>query len=205
MKTADIDTIVWLIVAVLFVVAKGWNKLRQQANKDTSKPKPPSVDPRSQSGKSMGPPRTTVVRTRRMKVPTPRMNQSAQRIPSRTTTPPVGSPTARGNWKVDPEQIRRFIEQLSGEPQATAPPPVAPPPIQEAPAPPPAPVPTTALTATMPTMAEVLARPSTPSRAAQWTEALRDRQNIRNIIISAEIIGLPKALRQSESILAEVS
>jgi len=140
-----------------------------------------------------------------MKVPTPRMNQSAQRIPSRTTTPPVGSPTARGNWKVDPEQIRRFIEQLSGEPQATAPPPVAPPPIQEAPAPPPAPVPTTALTATMPTMAEVLARPSTPSRAAQWTEALRDRQNIRNIIISAEIIGLPKALRQSESILAEVS
>ncbi|HUI05875.1 MAG TPA: hypothetical protein VL486_02600 [Verrucomicrobiae bacterium] len=27
-----------------------------------------------------------------------------------------------------------------------------------------------------------------------WTEALRDRQNIRNIIISYEIIGPPKSL-----------
>jgi hypothetical protein len=46
---------------------------------------------------------------------------------------------------------------------------------------------------TKPVMAEAPA-PSPPSRASQWAEALRDRQNIRNIIISAEIIGPPKAM-----------
>jgi hypothetical protein len=35
--------------------------------------------------------------------------------------------------------------------------------------------------------------PAQTSRASQWMEALRDRNNIRNIIISAEIIGPPKA------------
>ena len=31
------------------------------------------------------------------------------------------------------------------------------------------------------------------SRTSQWMEALRDRNNIRNIVIAAEIIGPPKA------------
>jgi hypothetical protein len=35
--------------------------------------------------------------------------------------------------------------------------------------------------------------PAQTSRALQWMEALRDRNNVRNIIISAEIIGPPKA------------
>jgi hypothetical protein len=35
--------------------------------------------------------------------------------------------------------------------------------------------------------------PAQSSRASQWTEALRDRQNIRNIIVAYEIIGPPRA------------
>jgi hypothetical protein len=30
------------------------------------------------------------------------------------------------------------------------------------------------------------------ARSAQWVAALRDKRNLRNIIISAEIIGRPK-------------
>ena len=37
--------------------------------------------------------------------------------------------------------------------------------------------------------------PAKPSRKNPWAEALRDRQNIRNIIISAEIIGPPKSMK----------
>ena len=38
----------------------------------------------------------------------------------------------------------------------------------------------------------VTAQPAQPSRSSQWAAALRDRQNMRNIIISAEIIGPPR-------------
>ena len=34
--------------------------------------------------------------------------------------------------------------------------------------------------------------PVQPSRSSHWAAALRDRQNIRNIILSAEIIGPPR-------------
>lgn len=37
--------------------------------------------------------------------------------------------------------------------------------------------------------------PPAPSRASQWAVALRDRSNIRNVIIANEIIGPPVALR----------
>ncbi len=43
------------------------------------------------------------------------------------------------------------------------------------------------------------ARPSEkqakPTRASRWTEALKDRSNLRNIIIAKEIIGRPIGLR----------
>jgi hypothetical protein len=42
------------------------------------------------------------------------------------------------------------------------------------------------------TFADVPA-PAQSSRASQWTDALRDRQNIRNIIVAYEIIGPPRA------------
>ncbi len=38
-------------------------------------------------------------------------------------------------------------------------------------------------------------RAATRSRADRWTEALRDRANLRNIILAKEIIGPPKALQ----------
>jgi hypothetical protein len=120
--------------------------------------------------------------------PVPRTVQPAQRPTPRTAARPVGSPAPREGWRIDPEQIRRFVEQLSGQPQATPQPPVAPPPIHEAPAPAPMPEPVATAAETKPTI------PVTTSRASQWAEALRDRQNIRNIIISAEIIGPPKAV-----------
>lgn len=38
--------------------------------------------------------------------------------------------------------------------------------------------------------------PVPPSRSNQWATALRDRQNIRNVIIANEIIGRPVSLRE---------
>ena len=36
--------------------------------------------------------------------------------------------------------------------------------------------------------------PEPPRRSSPWVVALRDRQNLRNIIISAELIGPPRGL-----------
>ena len=76
------------------------------------------------------------------------------------------------------EQLQR---KLQPQPVARAAPPPTPPPAPKPEAPPPA-----------PKAEPPLAAAVSPSRASAWTEALRDKQNIRNIIISAEIIGPPK-------------
>jgi hypothetical protein len=98
---------------------------------------------------------------------------------------------------VDADQIRRFIEQMSGKtqpPPAPPPPPIQPPRTREveppAPLPQPEPVQDVPAATQTPVKAPV---PAQTSRASQWAEALRDRNNIRNIVIAAEIIGPPKA------------
>jgi hypothetical protein len=202
-KLADIGTLVWLIIAVMVVLAKSWSKFQKQIDEDTSESKeeaPPIAPvqrrPTMREGtRALQPQPRKLSGQPRPVAPVPRTAQPSQRPVPRTAARPVGSPAPREGWRIDPEKIRRFVEQLSGQPPSTPQPPVAPPPIHKAasPAPTPQAEPAAALPATKPAMADVPA-PSTTSRASQWAEALRDRQNIRNIIISAEIIGPPKSL-----------
>jgi len=196
-KHADIETLVWLIVAAVIVLGKGWNKLQGQIAKDTSKSK--ETPPVTPARPKLQRPRPAPVGARPVAAPMRRTVSPLQRTASRMAPAPVGSAPARDTWRVDPEQIRRFMEQLSGQARPV-PPPIARPPVQKAePAAPPPPVaeepaPTPAAAVPAPAIASRSATPA-PSRAAQWAEALRDRQNIRNIIISYEIIGPPKAFQ----------
>jgi hypothetical protein len=80
-----------------------------------------------------------------------------------------------------PTQIRAMMEQLAQPKRPTTPSPT-PPPLVDAPAP------VAAKTHTPPPT-----EPLRPSRSSQWATALRDKSNIRNIIIAAEIIGPPKS------------
>jgi hypothetical protein len=197
-RLAGVDVFVWLIIFVMVALAKGWSKLQKPIDEDSSESKDEETPPitpvqrRSTPRQGVRPLQPQRARPQAPRVvPVPRAGQPAQRTIQRTAARPVGSPAPREGWRIDPEQIRKFVEQLSGQPQST-PPPVAPPPVQKAPTPTPEPVVATEAE-TKPAMARAPAS-SPPSRASQWAEALRDRQNIRNIIISAEIIGPPKAM-----------
>ena len=86
-------------------------------------------------------------------------------------------------WRVGDNLLREFVEQVR---QVPAPPPIRlatpvpaapppPPPAPEKPAPP-------------------VVSHRAPSRASIWGTALRDKSNLRNVILSAEIIGPPKGL-----------
>lgn len=65
-------------------------------------------------------------------------------------------------------------------------------PTRPTPAPPPAPVKPAEPEPAKPVPAAAALPPPPPSRSSQWATALRDRSNVRNIIIAAEIIGPPK-------------
>jgi len=102
------------------------------------------------------------------------------RLPS-SRRPPKPLPQAR-EWKVDPEHLRQYVEKITG--RAVAVPPPLPQTVGET-APP----------------AVVSAPPAPPSgterqnqQAAQWRKALHDRQNLRRIVIGAELIGPPKGM-----------
>jgi hypothetical protein len=175
----------------MVALAKGWSSLQQQIDDDSSsESKPPPV-----AQPQMRRPRASPPRSRPATTPMTRTATSYQRPDLRTTPPSVGSPP-RGTWRVDAQQIRRFRGQLR-DPSQSTPPPIAHPPVQEVeaavPLPPPQMESTEAMAATKQTTVNAPS-PSKVSRAAQWIEALRDRQNLRNIIIAAEIIGPPKAL-----------
>jgi len=99
-------------------------------------------------------------------------------------------------------QIRELLDQVRQGAQPSAPAPGAPPPIRETTsAPPPAPaVPRPireAVSSPPPAPKPPSPSPSPiaepqPTPASVWAEALRDKQNLRRIIIAAEIIGPPK-------------
>jgi len=182
-KLANIDGVIWVIIFVVVALVKGFTKLQKPADEDTT-----DLDET---------PRVTLPGTpRRQPQPRPVVAQ-AQRAPpklQRTAAPmgprPVTGPKSEVR-RIDADQIRRFIEQLSGLPASQ--PPVVPPPIPTAapPPPPPEPEPVTDAPDTKQTIMNTPA-PVQPSRAAQWAQALRDRQNVRNIIIASEIIGAPR-------------
>jgi hypothetical protein len=89
-------------------------------------------------------------------------------------------------WRVGEEKVREYIETVR---QAAAPPPIR----QATPVPvaPPAPAPEPVKPA--PTPPPVVTHRQ-PSRASIWATALRDKENLPNVILSAEIIGPPKGL-----------
>jgi len=191
MKLADIGPLIWMIIFVVVALAKGWSKLQRPVDDDSSKteetpavarPKPPQrPQPRLQLRPAVPVPRAYSV---------PPQQRTLPRIPVR-----AGAPSMPGGRKVSSDEIRRFVEQLSGKAQAPPPPP---PPVARAPMrkaePPPAPPPEPETSEPLDKQAVAMAPVSqSPSRSSQWMEALRDRNNIRNIVIAAEIIGPPRA------------
>jgi hypothetical protein len=194
-KLANIDIVVWLIIFVMVSLAKGWSKLQKSIDDDSSKPeetpsaaqpKPPRLPPRLQPRPAAAP----MARTRGA----PLQQRTAPRTTLRT-----GTTSMSGERKVSTDDIRRFVEQLSGKAQPPAAPPPPPPPIarpavRRAEPPPPPPMPEPAAVAPVAAQTVLAApAPAQPSRSSQWMEALRDRNNIRNIVIAAEIIGPPRA------------
>lgn len=190
MKWAAADFWVWLIIVAFMAIAKGWSKFAAPSG-DDEQPQPPIDLSKPQSKR---PPRPQ---------PAPQAARPRPQVPPRTLRPMAsvprrGRPSPRidkssGAWRVDAEKIREFIEKMQ-QGAAPAVPPVAPAPTP-APPPPrkttkPAPVPAPTQTSTSDT--KPASPGAAPSRATQWAAALRDRQNIRNIIISAEIIGPPR-------------
>ena len=105
---------------------------------------------------------------------TPRPTRSVRRRPP-VQQPPQPPPPLR-EWQAAPETVRNFVQEVTRIAQPV------PPASTPAPAPAPAPRP------------PPVARPAQAraTRAAQWREALRDRNNVRNIIIGAEVLGPPK-------------
>jgi hypothetical protein len=178
MQQAGADFVVWLIIGAIFMMAKAWSKFVTSTDEDAGdEPSPP-------------PP------------PQPRPERS---FPSPRPAPPV-APKPPSSREVAPEELRRFMEQLTKPAQPAPRSPPAAPVIHRAklqrakkvPAPPP-PTPATPVAApslTPTAAATVTAKPQS-QRSAQWITALRDRQNLRNIILSAEIIGRPKGLAGS--------
>jgi hypothetical protein len=109
--------------------------------------------------------------------PSPKRSPQARREPVVQAKPFGGRQAAADRVRGSRDQTRR-----GAQPPAPAPP--APAPIREtvsaatpAPEPPPSPSP--------------IAQPQ-PTPASFWAGALRDKQNLRHIFISAEIIGPPK-------------
>jgi len=119
-----------------------------------------------------------------------------------TRREPVGQDQRFGRRKAVADQIRVLVDQIRRGAQPPARAPGAPAPIREtASAPQPAPAVSPPIRETVsgpppapkppPPSPSPIAEPQ-PTPASIWAEALRDRQNLRRIIIAAEIIGPPK-------------
>jgi hypothetical protein len=181
------EGLIWVIIVVVVALVKGLTKLAKPADEDTtdSDETPPVALPRPPRPRARPQPQPRPVAMPPRHLPPPLQRTAAPMGPR-----PVAAPVGEAR-KIDADQIRRFIEQLSG--QTTAPPPVAAPPVPSA-APPPLP-PQPEAVADVPDQKQTIAdapAPVQPSRATQWAQALRDRQNVRNIVIAAEIIGPPR-------------
>ena len=186
LKLANSDGLIWAIIVVVVAIVKGLTKLQKPADEDSADsddvptvaaPTVPRPQPKPQQ-QPQPRPAATIRRAQR----------PVRRLPSPIAAPrPIASPMRKAP-RVDADQIRRFVDQLSGRP---IPPRIAPPATRKA-EPPPQP------SKPQPEASEAkqpIADPPTPrqsTRASQWSQALRDRQNIRNIVISVEILGVPR-------------
>jgi len=182
-KLANIDGLVWVIIFVVVALVKGFTKLQKPADEDTAGVDEPPLVVNPRMPRRQPQPRPVVVPTQRTAATLPR---TAAPMGPRPIAAPAGEVRS-----ITADQIRRFVEQLSGQP--TAQPPVAPPPVPSAAPPPPPPRPEPVMDTPDTKQTIVDAPASTQStRATQWAQALRDRQNVRNIIIASEIIGAPR-------------
>jgi len=125
-RASNVEFIVWLIVAVVVMVAKGLGKL--------------ATPPETAAAPAASPPH-------RPPPPKPAVRRPTRR-PAGETVPPV--------IQAAPQPVAE--EKAAPQPAAAVP-------------------------------------PAKPTRSAQWAAALRDRQNVRNVMIANEIIGRPVSLR----------
>jgi hypothetical protein len=153
---------IWIVIILVVALAKGLGKLQSESGEDTN-PRPPVVRPPQRRTPPSG--RSIQPRTR-PQVPRP--------VP----------PPMPGAWMAKPEAIRQFVEHLEHrmEPRPVAPTTM---PAAKRPTRPPRPTP-------KPPKSPEPVSTEKPPRATQWAAALRDRQNLRNIVIAAEIIGPPR-------------
>jgi hypothetical protein len=111
-------------------------------------------------------------------------------VPKRPPRPvPPVSPAPRRKqpeaWRVGDSEMREYVEHVRPSPpppplRRATPVPTAPPLPPEPPKPVPPP--------------PAVVSPPTPTRGSIWAAALRDKDNLRNVILSAEIIGPPRGL-----------
>jgi hypothetical protein len=149
---------IWIIIFIVVAIVKALGKL-QSAGHDESTPSAPKARPQ----------------------------RPARPRPRPAAPPPLTAPMTGETWRIEPQQLKEFISQVTRRAQ---PPPVVPAQVRQPPAPQRKPEPSPA-----PPAAPAAATESKPSRAALWAEAFRDKQNLRNIVIATEIIGPPAALR----------
>jgi hypothetical protein len=113
--------------------------------------------------------------------PRPKPTRPARRPPR---APPVQTvpPPLTTTRQAAHQPMRKLLEQPGqhrpAKPPAARPAPTPPKPEPARPPSPPA--------------APAQPQPARASRARQWQEALRDRQNLRNVILASEIIGPPR-------------
>jgi hypothetical protein len=179
----NMDGLIWVIIFVVVTLVKGFTKLQKpSANAADEDETPPVALPRSPRPRPQPQPAVASAQRR-----PPLLQRTAAPMGPRPIAPPAGEART-----IDADQIRRFIDQLSD--QSVPQPPVVPrqPPSAATPTPPPEPEPVPNASDIEQSITKTPA-PVRSVRATQWAQALRDRQNIRNIIISAEIIGPPRS------------
>jgi hypothetical protein len=167
MKLASGEVIVWLIVAIVVAVTNGLKKLANPtaSNQESVEPVRPPDRP-------------------------PAVRPPADDRPVLQNPPPIVRPT-NTEMRPEPRDLREFMERLSRPAPAAPAPPVV---KKRPPAAPPKPAPVAQQVA-MATEAPLKAAGPAPSPAnlnSQWTDALRDRKNLRNVVIAMEILGPPR-------------
>lgn len=120
--------------------------------------------------------------------PRPPVHQSKPPQPYRPPPRPMPRPVApkpvQKQWTVDANRLQDFVERVIQKPSARS---SRVPPIASKPAPV-----LTATPAPKPAPIAVPVTPEKPSRAAQWRAAMREKDNLRNVIIATEILGPPR-------------
>lgn len=159
--------LIWLIIMIIVAIAKGVEKIKESRPTKTDRPAP-------RKRESQRP-------------PTVRRSSTPPVMPKPVGGEPLPSPRQTepdtATWRVDETVLRRFMDEIAPPVPPPVPPLVRQPVVEEP----------------KPVMSQrVAAQPAEPvkpvrSRASEWAEAMRDRNNLRNTIMAMEILGPCKA------------